>query len=65
MANDEINDQTPDAPATSQEAPVSPEQEAVMGYDEQIAALKAAASAVNQETPEQKKKRERLERRRR
>lgn len=61
MANDEINDQTPDAPATSQEAPVSPEQEAVMGYDEQIAALKAAASAVNQETPEQKKKRERLE----
>lgn len=61
MANDEINDQTPEAPATSQEAPVSPEQEAVMGYDEQIAALKAAASAVNQETPEQKKKRERLE----
>lgn len=61
MANDEINDQTPDAPATSQEAPVSPEQEAVMGYDEQIAALKAAAAAINQETPEQKKKRERQE----
>lgn len=37
------------------------EDEAVMGYDEQIAALKAAAAAVNRETPEQKKKRERLE----
>lgn len=63
MTTDEINDQTPEAPATTQEAPASPmtEQEAVMGYDEQIAALKAAAAAVNQETPEQKKKRERLE----
>ena len=44
---------------------LTPEQEeeknAVMGYDEQIAALKAAAAAVNQETPEQKKKRERME----
>lgn len=37
------------------------EQDAVMGYDKQIAALKAAAAAVNQETPEQKKKRERME----
>ena len=37
------------------------EDEAVMGYDEQIAALKAAAAAVNQETPEQKEKRERME----
>ena len=37
------------------------EDEAVMGYDQQIAALKAAAAAVNQETPEQKKKRERME----
>ncbi len=63
MTNDEINEQTPEAPATSQEPTTSPmsEQEAVMGYDEQIAALKAAAAAVNQETPEQKKKRERME----
>ena len=63
MTNDEINEQTPEAPATSQESTTSPmsEQEAVMGYDEQIAALKAAAAAVNQETPEQKKKRERME----
>ena len=63
MTNDEINEQTPEAPATSQESTTSPmsEQEAVMGYDEQIAALKAAAAAVNQETPEQKKKRERVE----
>ncbi len=38
------------------------EQEAVMGYDKQIAAMKAAAAAVSQETPEQKKKRERQER---
>ena len=64
MTTDEINDQNPEAPATPQEeptpAPMS-EQEAVMGYDEQIAALKAAAAAVNQETPEQKKKRERQE----
>lgn len=37
------------------------EQDAVMGYDKQIAALKAAPAAVNQETPEQKKKRERME----
>lgn len=37
------------------------EREAVMGYDEQIAALKAAAAAVNQETPEQRAKRERQE----
>lgn len=57
MTNDEINEQTPEAPATSQESTTSPmsEQEAVMGYDEQIAALKAAVAAVNQETPEQKK----------
>ncbi len=63
MTNDEINEQTPEAPATSQESTTSPmsEQEEVMGYDEQIAALKAAAAAVNQETPEQKKKRERME----
>lgn len=63
MTNDEINEQTPEAPATSQESTTSPmsEQEAVMGYDEQIAALKAAVAAVNQETPEQKKKRERME----
>ena len=64
MTTDEINDQNPEAPATPQEeptpAPIS-EQDAVMGYDEQIAALKAAAVAVNQETPEQKKKRERQE----
>ncbi len=64
MTTDEINDQNPEAPATPQEeptpAPMS-EQDAVMGYDEQIAALKAAAAAVNQETPEQKKKRERQE----
>ena len=64
MTTDEINDQNPEAPATPQEEPTSApmsEQEAVMGYDEQIAALKAAAAAVNQETPEQKKKRERQE----
>lgn len=63
MINEEINEQTPEAPATSQESTTSPmsEQEAVMGYDEQIAALKAAAASVNQETPEQKKKRERME----
>lgn len=63
MTNDEINEQTSEVPATSQESTTSPisEQEAVMGYDEQIAVLKAAAAAVNQETPEQKAKRERME----
>lgn len=37
------------------------QQEAVMGYDKQIEALKAVAAATSQETPEQKEKRERQE----
>lgn len=55
----EDNDQNPEVETTA--APPTPEQEAVMGYDQQIATLKQAAEAVNQETPEQKKKRERRE----
>ncbi len=60
----EDNDQNPEVDTTTTEttaAPPTPEQEAVMGYDQQIAALKQAADAINQETPEQKKKRERRE----
>ena len=37
------------------------EEDAVIGYDKQIAALEAAAAAVKLETPEEKAKRERLE----
>lgn len=37
------------------------EEDAVIGYDKQIAALEAAAAAVKLETPEEKAKRERVE----
>ena len=40
---------------------LSPEQDAVMGYDKQIEALKEAAAHLNIETPEEKKKREQRE----
>lgn len=91
MTNEEINEQTPETPATmsqsqaqgidaTKNAPAgkmyaktgelisdeeytrrTEEDDAVMGYERQIAALEAAAASVNQETPEQRAKRERME----
>lgn len=63
MIKNEDNDQNPEVETTTTEttsAPPTPE-EAVMGYDQQIEALKAAAAAITPETEEQRKKRERQE----
>lgn len=64
MTQEEIDTQTPESSTFSPEATENPmtEQEAVMGYDQQIEALKAAAAATNQETAEQRRKREKQER---